>query len=230
MSDPPAHAVEKLKEEGTRDVWLIQRPGQRRRVLKRWRLTPGMALRILFALSPPQRIRRSIARIDATGLSTPRVVGRWSFRRSGRRRVVQLELDYAEGETLHEYGLRCSGEGVRQPDEVVWLGRTIGRAIGSIAERGYVHRDFKAGNLVISRARDGAISGLTLIDTDGVRGVRLRTSAIARMAAQLDRSLRNFSFDRHLSAAARMAFWRGALAGLGRVERRDVCRRTRERR
>lgn len=230
MFDPPAHAVEKLKEEDTRDVWLIQRPGESRHVLKRWRLTPGMGLRIVIGLSPPQRILRSIARIDAAGLPTPRAKGWWSCRRSGRRIVVQLELEYAEGETLHEYGLSCKSAGVPKPDEPVQLSRTIGHAIAAIARRGYVHRDFKAGNLVVSRASDGAIKGVTLIDTDGVHPVRQRSAAVARMARQLDQSLRNFSFDRYVSTAAMMAFWRAALTGLHRAERREVCRMIRERR
>ncbi len=228
MFDPPAHALEKLKEEDTRDVWLIQRPGETRHVLKRWRLTPAMALRIFIGLSPPQRILRSIARIDAAGLPTPRAMGWWSCRRSGRRIVVQLELDYAEGETLHEYGLGCQHNGGSQPDEPVRLGRTIGYAIASIARRGYVHRDFKSGNIVVARGGDGALRGVTLIDTDGVHPVRQRSAAIARMARQLDQSLRNFSFDRHVSPRARMAFWRAALAGLRRAERLEVRRIVRE--
>src|SRR5262245_41150249 len=96
MGDPPAHAVRTLKDAGRRSVWLIHRPQEQRRTLKRWGLGPFMLLKLALGIAQPQRQAAGARHLEKAGIDTARVAGRWRLAWN-RGPLVELELEYVEG-------------------------------------------------------------------------------------------------------------------------------------
>jgi hypothetical protein len=175
MGDLPAHAVRPLKEAGRRSVWLIQRPSQAPRTLKRWGLGPGMLVKLALGIAQPQRQVAGARLLAGAGIPTPRLAGGWRVRwRKGP--VVELEIDYVEGRSAldlaRDPGLR--GAELRRVSEAV------GRLAASMVSAGLFNRDMILANLVIDEQHQA-----WQIDTVDVRRAGDRAQAAARLIERL---------------------------------------------
>lgn len=217
MLEPPAHAVRCLKEWGPRSVWLVHRPGEGPRTLKRWPVSPYLLLKMLTGRSQAHRQARGAGLVDRAGVRTPKPVGSWRLERVGGRWHVRVELEFVEGRSAYElaradgidqrFGRRCAG--------------LVGAVVRALWAAGVVHKDLKLENLVVAGG-DGDPQ-IWVLDLVGVRSTRHPAAAIVRMLDRLYVSVA----DRAVPRWQRVPLVREALRGLPREKRREVVRRLR---
>jgi hypothetical protein len=212
--DSPPHAVQCLKAEGARQVWLVDRPGEGRRIVKCWPLTPLRAIKLLVGLSQPQRQIRGARRLGRAAIATPRPCGSWRLTRRGLMPSVTIELEYAPGRTA--WAMLNDGT----LDEAV--GRRASRAVGSlIAEfrrARLFNRDLKLTNLIVEWDGDEPI--VRVIDPVGVRRMRDAVLQTERMLERL--AVLPLYHRLPLSRGMVIAAVRSALTGLPSAKRRAV--------
>ena len=219
MPAEPAHTVRCLKAFGARSVWLVDRPGETRRTLKQWPLTPLRLLKMFFLLSQPQQQIRGYRRLRRAGVATPRPVGGGVWRPvwSGSKPLVRLEFHFVEGRSALEFA-------ATRPEHA--RARRLARRCGSIAkviaDAGLVNRDLKLENLIVEE--DPASDEVWVIDPVGVRRSRDRIAALVRM---IDRIYVQVC-DREIPTTLRQALLRGALEGWPRDHRRRVLKAVRK--
>lgn len=217
--ESPSHAVRCLKAEGGRQVWLVHRPGESRRIVKRWPLTVLRAIKMLAGLSQPQRQIRGAGRLGRAGIATPAPFGSCRISRPRRRPVVTIELEYVEGETAWT---------ILADDSLTDAARIrCARAVGSIVAEfrlaGLFNRDLKLTNLIIDCAADEPI--VQVIDPVGVRRMGDEVEQTARMLERL--AVLPLYHRVPLPRGVVIASLRSALSGLPPAPRRAVLRRLR---
>jgi len=177
--DAPSHAVRCLKHEGGRSAWLIERPGERRKTLKVWPLTPLLAVKLFSGHAQPQRQARGARLLAGAGLRTAMASGPWRLVRRPGTTVVELELEYLAGCS----GLEWLEDGAVGAAERRMVGRLVGEMVAHIASSGLVHRDLKPSNVIIDHDETGPT--VALIDTVAVRWTFHRAAAVANMLIHL---------------------------------------------
>ncbi len=179
VPDRPVHAIRCLKPAGHNSVWLINRPDQQLRTLKRWPISPILLLKLAMGIAQPQRLIRGGRRLARAGIRTASPVDGWSFQWRGWPPVVELELAYVPGRSGLEWARDASVDDQLRRRH----GVAIGRVVAELAGAGLFHRDLKLSNLIFGAADDEG--GLWLIDTVGIRRMRRRDEEIARMLERL---------------------------------------------
>jgi hypothetical protein len=219
QSSPP-HAVRCLKAEGGRQVWLIDRPGEGPRIIKRWPLTLLMAVKIALGASQPQRQVRGAARLARSGIRTPRPCGSWRVVRMDRRRLITIELEYAEGQTAWAI--------LNDPAVPEAVKARCAHAVGSLVAEfrwaGLFNRDLKLMNLIIDHAADEVL--VSVIDPMGVRRMRDTVDHTERMLERL--AILPLYHHVPVPRGVVIAVLHSALSGLEKVRRRAVLQRLRE--
>jgi hypothetical protein len=214
MRPRPEHAVRCLKAGGRADVWLIERPGGGRRVVRVWAFDPRTALQLLFGAAPPQRQVIGSRRLARAGIDVAPLHGLWRTTARERRRVIETEQDYVEGDNgLERLQARLDEDALRAG------ARAAGALVAQIARAGLVHRDLKLENLVVSGADPVRV---TVVDTDGVRRCRDRARATARMLERLAVQPLNAGLALPRSVVVGAAL--SALGPLSREQRREAIR------
>lgn len=217
----PQHAVQCLKADGLHAVWLIHPPGQSLRTLKTWPVELMMLLKLVVGIAQPQRQIRGAKRLERAGIPTPRCFGSWRMVKRGGHRLVELEINYAQGKSALDL-LIASAEGAPVSREMlVRAARKLGRMVVQFADAGLFHRDLKPSNVVIDD-RVPADPAIWIIDPVGVRPMRRRLAEIERMLERL--ALKTGRLDPTFASALRMAGLRAATRSLSRVDRREVFR------
>jgi hypothetical protein len=211
VPSPPAHAVRQLRQSGRQGVWLVHRPGEEPRTVKRWALTPWCLVKLLLGIAQPQRQIRGARRLARAGIPTPQVLGRWRFVR--RRPAVQLELAWIEGDNALER-MRCASPA---PGDVRRLSAALGRTVAAMSAAALFNRDLKLDNLIVDRRET-----LWQIDTVGVRWRRRRVRETARMLERLAAQLPVTGVP--LVPAVWLPALRHALRGLPRASRPAAVR------
>lgn len=218
MNWSPEHAVEPLKQEGLRSVWLVERPGESPRTAKYWPATPWSLVKHVLGISQSIRQARGAARLGRIGVRTPDVVDGPRFVRMDRVRLIRIELIHVHGRTVTE----CLDADDTSVDDLRSIATQLGDAVRRIAEAGYLHRDLRTSNLVVEAGPDGPVAWL--IDPVGVRRCGCRITAVARMLDRLDVEVRRRRARTH-------GMWRvvvrEALRGFTASDRRAVFARLR---
>jgi hypothetical protein len=215
VSNPPAHAVRRLKDAGRQSVWLIQRPGEQPRTLKSWPLTPLLLAKLVLGIAQPQRQIRGARRVARAGIPTAEVCGRrlvW-----GRPPRVEIELAWVPGDSAFEL---VAPARLNDADRR-GASAAVGRLVARLVEAGLFNRDLKLSNLIVDFSAGRA--DVRLIDTVGIRRLRRREIEIARMLERL--AVQPARGGIALTPPAWMPAMRHALGGLGAVTRRAVVRR-----
>ena len=200
-------------------MWLVDRPGEGRRIVKCWPLTPLRAIKMLVGLSQPQRQIRGARRLAPTAIATPRPCGSWRLSRRDLMPTVVIELEYAPGETawamLNDETL---GEAVRRR-----AARAVGSLVAEFRRARLFNRDLKLTNLIVQWAGDEPV--VRVIDPVGVRRMRDSVLQTERMLERL--AVLPLYHRLPLSRGMVMAAVRSALTGLPSAKRRAVLRRLR---
>ena len=217
MTTPPLHARACLKSAGAHSVWLIERPGEAPRTLKRWPLTPVMAVKLLLGIAQPQRQEAGRRLVAEAGIAAAEVCGRWRVA-WGRRPAVMLELVYVPGRSA----LEALADGAVSDAQRRRASGAIGEVVARFAGAGLFHRDLKATNLILTEAGTPVVS---LIDTVGVRRMRRPDHETARMLERL------VVLPAFMNMTIPVAVWlpllRRALRPLAKGPRRAVLRKLR---
>lgn len=220
VPDQPDHAIRCLKRAGHNSVWLIHRPRQQLRTLKRWPISPFLLLKLAMGIAQPQRLIRGGRRLARAGIRTASPVDGWSFQWRGWPPVVELELVYVPGRSGLEWARVASvDDRLRRRHGVA-----IGRVVAELAGAGLFHRDLKLSNLIFGDA-DG--EDLWLIDTVGIRRMRRRDEEIARMLERV--AVQALGYGLPLARASWMPALLNALRPQPPQTRRAVLRRLKSR-
>jgi serine/threonine protein kinase len=118
------------------------------------RLLRKFAVKILFGdlvSDPRMRLRFAQEAALASQLNHPNVVSVVDFGRS-EQGLLYLVMDYVEGTPLSEV-MRV--EAPFDPLRAVRLARQLACGLGHAHEQGMVHRDFKPGNVILERRKEG---------------------------------------------------------------------------
>lgn len=200
-------------------MWLVDRPGEGRRIVKRWSLTPMRAIKLLLGVSQPQRQLRGAGRLARAGIPTPKPCRSWRIERPDRRRLVTIELEYAEGRT----GWAMLND-VDVPEASQVLGaRAVGTLVVAFRRAGLFNRDLKLTNLIVDHA--GEEPRVWVIDPVGVRRMRDVVPHTERMLERL--AVLPLYHRVPLPRAVVIAVLRSALSDLKKPRRRAVLRRLR---
>jgi tRNA A-37 threonylcarbamoyl transferase component Bud32 len=208
----PADGVVCLKQESARSVWLVQRPGQVPRVLKSWRLSPLLALKMLVGMGQPQRQVRGARGTARAGIRTPAVTRGPRLVRRGWVPVIEVELDYIAGDEAWALLRR----GALDESDRMRLARECGACVARYRRAGLFHRDLKLANVIVD-AQDRLV---WVIDTVGVRPMRRAAAETARMLERLMVQMREQGLD--VSPPVSRSMLRAALRPLTPRERRAV--------
>ncbi len=179
VSKPPPHAVKCLKSAGINSVWLIHRPGEERRTLKSWPVTPGLLVKLMLGIAQPQRQVRGAKCVARAGVDPATVCRPWRFARREGRLLIELELDYVPGPSA----LDALNEQKFSEAEVRCTAAAIGQIVAKLTVAGLFHRDLTLSNLIVKSASEPA--QIRVIDTVGVRRIRRPVPEIARMLERL---------------------------------------------
>lgn len=213
VSWTPDHAVSRLKEDGPRSVWLVQRPGQELRTAKFWTLSPWLLVKHVLGISQPSCQARGARWLSAAGIPTPEVVAGPSIVTMHGRRLLQIELNHVPGENV----LDLLERGDARRGQALEVARQVGALIFRIADAGLFHRDLKASNIVIEESASGP--RIWVIDPVGVRRCRSRSTAVFRMLERLDVEIRE---RRSIAMGTWSSVVRAALRPLSGPERQAV--------
>jgi tRNA A-37 threonylcarbamoyl transferase component Bud32 len=217
----PADAIRCLKLDGTRQVWLIHRVGQRARILKQWPVTPWLLMRLLLGIAPPQRQIRGTRHLRAAGIPTPEPLITRRIERRRQRLVFVIELSYVDGETAWELARH---DRATLKDFQRSVGAAIGDLVAQLISAGLFNRDLKLANILVGRARDDRIA-IWVLDPVGVRRSRDSAEEAARMLERLGVMHRSESLEP--PRAAVMASVHHTLRAVKREDRRAVIQRLR---
>lgn len=216
---PPAHSVQLLKAKAGCAVWIIQRPGEERRVLKRWMLTPWLAVKLPLGIAQPQRQIRGARRLERAGINTPRVEGGLRLGLSGMIPAVCVEMEHANGQNIWDW-LKA---GIQDDESALAVAKRIGSIVAQMSSSGLFNRDLKLENLIAEVSEAGVV--VSVVDPVGVRRSRNAPVEIARMLDRL--AIQPARFGLPVPAVLRIACIRAALRPLPRSRRREVIRRLR---
>ena len=178
-SDAPPHTRACLKREGRRATFLIQPPHQPPRTLKRWPLTPALALKLALGIAQPQRLIRGAGHLARAGVLTAQPTSPWRIVRAKRGWDVEIELEHHLGKHALKW-LKCD---TIPPAQRLPTARCLGRIVARLAQAGILHRDFKPSNIIIHH--DGQDPVIALIDTVAVKTRVAPAVAAADMLAHL---------------------------------------------
>lgn len=116
-------------------------------------LNRPVAIKILYPhLSADESFRERFAREAraAAQLSHPGIVRVIDFGRFNESHY--MVLDYIDGESLRDYLSRLHGEGlVLRTDRLIRILQEVAAALGYAHEQGFVHRDVKPGNILLTK-------------------------------------------------------------------------------
>lgn len=213
VSSPPEHAIRPLKDTGRQSVWLIQRPGQEPRVLKIWRLTPVLLVKLALGIAQPQRQIAGARRLVRARIRTSRVIAGWRFGRRLGWPVVELELAYVAGRSA----LDLVRDGQLAEVQQRRASASIGTVVAELISAGLFNRDLKLSNLIVD---DDAAAWL--IDTVAVRPMRRRAAESARMLERL--AIQVFPLRIFDCPAVWVPVLRRALRAIPERSRREVVR------
>lgn len=222
VDTPPAYCVRVLKRFGGQSVWLIERPGETRRTLKSWALTPVMLLKLVLGIAQPQRQVRGARRAARAGVQTPRIVRAWRLRLGAPGPRIELEHDYVDGKSAME----VLEVGALPDDACREVSAAVGRVVACLDGAGLFNRDLKLSNLILD-AEDGR-PRVWLIDTVGIRRMHHRVAETARMLERL--AVEPAELGIALSPPSWVPAMRHALRGLAAPARRAVVERLKEHR
>jgi hypothetical protein len=176
----PRSAVRRLKADGPRIVWLIQRDGEAPTVLKQWPLTPWGALKYLFGVSAPQRLVRGNGVLHDIGIPVPKVVSGPRIVADGGELTVDTELLFIPGRDGWQVLSDAADAGSLDSDHMRKVVGSIGDIVTRLIGHGIFHRDLTIGNFVIDDA-----ARVWIVDTDGVRPMRNPVRETERMLGRL---------------------------------------------
>ena len=212
----PSRAVRCLKAEGGREVWLVSPAGGEAgpEVLKRWTLTPALAVKLLMGIAQPQRQVRGARRLARAGIPTPAIRGRWRLTRAGGRAAIEIRMALAEGRSP----LALADEGGAPPAAARAVAGALGRLVAAMTAAGLFNRDLKLENLIVDERADPPV--VWVIDPVGVRPMRRPAEQCARMLERLA--------VQHADAGRPIGHWAvmAVLAAALRPMRRRLRRRT----
>lgn len=223
VMDAPAHALRCLKADGLHNVWLIQPPGQSMRTLKTWPLGVGMLFKLWLGIAQPQRQLRGMRRLRRINVPTPNSFGPWRLRRRGKHWMVELEMDFAPGQSAWEL-ISNERAAPAKPHDLIRAARKVGQTVAALTGGRAFHRDLKPSNVVIDFDQH-AKPAVWIIDTVGVRRMRNRIAETERMLERL--AIQPMQLEPSLARKIRIAVLRATLEPLSLQDRRDVLSRLR---
>ncbi|CAN5497806.1 hypothetical protein BH23CHL2_BH23CHL2_06520 [soil metagenome] len=98
----------------------------------------------------------------AAALSHPNIVRILDFGEEGGHHY--MVLDYVDGETLRDYLARLNSEGLTlRTDRAIQILEQIGAALAYAHERGFVHRDVKPGNILLTHDGQALLSDFGVV-------------------------------------------------------------------
>lgn len=177
--NPPPHTIRCLKDAGPSSLWLIHRPSQELRTLKRWSFSPSLIAKYILGISQPQRQVRGANRAVRAGVDTANIAGQPRFIWKDGVPNIEIELDYIEGSSALDV-LRSN---TLSDQELRSASRLLGQIVAKLAVAGLFHRDMTLSNIIIEKGRDPIV--IRLIDTVGIRPMRRSIPEFARMLERL---------------------------------------------
>ncbi len=219
-SDAPPHTQACLKREGRRASFLVHPPGSPPHTLKRWPLTPAMALKLALGIAQPQRLVRGARRLDRVGIPTARPVSPWRIVRRPTGWTIEVELEYLPGRSA----LKWLQDDSLTPAQRRQTARRLGKLVANLAQAGVLHRDCKPSNVIINQTE--VESDVALIDTVAIRTGVPPALAVADMLAHL--AYIPPCFMPFLTPDLIKAVLRAALRRLPPQSRREALRRLRQ--
>lgn len=179
VQNPPPHTIRCLKDAGPSSIWLIHRPSQELRTLKRWVFSPSLIAKHLLGISQPQRQVRGANRARRAGVDTACIAGQPRFCWKDGVPNIELELDYVKGCSVLD-ALRTKS---LSEEELRAASRLIGQIVAKLAVAGLFHRDMTLSNLILEENENPMV--IRLIDTVGIRLMRRSIPEYARMLERL---------------------------------------------
>ena len=179
VQNPPPHTIRCLKDAGPSSLWLIHRPSQELRTLKRWLFSPSLLAKYALGISQPQRQVRGANRAARAGIITANIAGKPRFIWKDGVPNIELELDYIEGCSALD-ALRANA---LSEQDIRSASRLLGQIVAKLAVAGLFHRDMTLSNIIIAEGREPIV--LHLIDTVGIRPMRRSIPEFARMLERL---------------------------------------------
>ncbi len=221
----PDHALDCLKEDGPRSVWLVQRPGQAPRTVKTWPLGFVTLAKLVLGIAPVQRQVRGQRWLAAASIQSPPPSHRWRVVRRRRRLAIELDLEFVPG--------RSALELVKDPTAIADLSvvrsvaATLGQLVARMTEARLFNRDLKLSNIIVAEQAAPSEPAVWLIDPVGVGRMRRPIRQIERMLERL--SVEPVSLSLPLPREAVFNVLLNALRPLPATRRRAVVRRLRAR-
>jgi len=179
VQNPPPHAIRCLKDAGPSSLWLIHRPSQELRTLKRWLFSPSLIAKYIIGISQPQRQVRGAIRAAKAGVDIANIAGHPRFIWKYGVPNIEMELDYIKGcSALDAFRANSLSK-----QELRNVSKLLGQIVAKLAVAGFFHRDMTLSNIIIAEGRDPIV--LQLIDTVGIRQMRRSIPEFARMLERL---------------------------------------------
>ena len=179
VPNPPHYTIRCLKDAGPSSLWLIHRPSQELRTLKRWLFTPALMAKFILGISQPQRQVRGANRAINAGIDAAYITGNPKFVWKDGVPNIEMELNYIEGCSVLD-ALRTNA---LTEKELRNASRSLGQIVAKLAVAGLFHRDMTLSNIIIEKGSDPL--ALHLIDTVGIRRIRRSIPEYARMLERL---------------------------------------------
>jgi hypothetical protein len=143
--------------------------------LNTWRL-----LKLIFGVSPSQRLARGSRILRDLGIAVPDVLFGPRLVADGRHLSVDTELAVVPGVSGGELLQNAARSGSLDSVDMRRAARSIGDIVACLIRNGRFHRDLTLGNFVIDED-----AGVWIVDTDSVRRMRNRVRDIERMLGRL---------------------------------------------
>jgi len=164
---------------GPSSLWLIHRPSQEPRTLKRWQFSPALLAKYALGISQPQRQVRGANRAARAGVDIANIAGQPRFVWKAGVPNIEIELEYIEGCSALD-ALRSN---ILPKQDLRNASRLLGQIVAKLAVAGLFHRDITLSNVIIEEGRDPIV--IRLIDTVGIRLMRRFIPEYARMIERL---------------------------------------------